>query len=148
MQDMAQALQYLQDMGLSVEYLKDEAAGQMAEDTPPCTRFTKIKKCFQQTVRKELVEKVKVHPSVRMRFKLERWNLQGLPGLTAQRYVRYLQVVKKYLPPRVGAACLRTAWNGWCTHRRFQKHRNCLFACNCFIQEDSIEHTMRGVRWQ
>ena len=44
------------------------------------------------------------------------------------------------LPPRVGAASLRTAWNGWCTNKRFQGRGSCVFGCGCFVQEDSIEH--------
>ena len=134
----------------AIKHLEDKAAGQMKADTPPHIRFTKIKKCFQRTVRNELVKRVKVHASVRMRCKLQRWNLQGLPGRTAERYLRHLDILKKYLPPRVSAAALRTAWNGWCTHRRFQKHRNCIFACNSFFQEDSIEHyagCQIGVGW-
>jgi hypothetical protein len=35
---------------------------------------------------------------------------------------------------------LRTAWNGWCTSRRFQQSGKCIFNCQAFAQEDSIEH--------
>ena len=94
----------------------------------------------EKTIRKELVKKLAVNSVTRMRFKLERWHLSGLPGLTATRFLRALGDIKNKLPPKVGAAVLRASWNGWCTSRRFQKHGQCMFGCNSFIQEDSLEH--------
>ena len=137
---MAQALSHIQSLGLSIQELKNKAAGPPDEDDPPLFRAKKMRRCFQKTVSKELTSQVKVHPASRMRHKLDRWNLTGFPGPTAARYLRSLQVLKRLLPPRVAAASLRTAWNGWCTHRRFQQHGACRFACTSFVQEDSIEH--------
>ena len=84
--------------------------------------------------------RLQVNYVARMRFKLDRWNLSGFPGNTANRFLRALEVVKARMPPKVGAAVLRAAWNGWCTSRRFQQRGRCLFGCNAFIQEDSLEH--------
>ena len=81
-----------------------------------------------------------LNPITRMRFKLERWNLCGFPGRTAERFVRALGCLKDNLPPRVCAAVLRTCWNGWCTKRRFQKLGPCVFGCGAFLQADSLEH--------
>ena len=75
-----------------------------------------------------------------MRLKLDRWNLAGLPGRTAERFIRALELVRDLLPPRIGAACLRTAWNGWCTQKRYQGIGACMFGCGSFWQEDSLEH--------
>ena len=79
-------------------------------------------------------------PITQMRLKLERWYLSGQQEYTTTNYFRALKVVKERLPPRVGAACLRTAWNGWCTSRRFQQSGRCVFKCGAYFQEDSIEH--------
>ena len=35
---------------------------------------------------------------------------------------------------------LRTAFNGWCTERRFQRTGTCRFGCHSMWQEDSIGH--------
>eukprot|EP00959_Pyramimonas_sp_CCMP1952_P054540 1140117-Pyramimonas_sp.AAC.1 len=43
-------------------------------------------------------------------------------------------------PPCVRAALLRTWFNGWCTGRRFQQQRACIFGC---ALDDSIEHYAR-----
>ncbi|CAK0791805.1 unnamed protein product [Prorocentrum cordatum] len=40
--------------------------------------------------------------------------------------------------PRIGAAFIRTAFNGWCTARRFQGRAGCLLGCG--RGNDSIEH--------
>ena len=81
-----------------------------------------------------------LHHIARMRCKLSRWNLQGLPGPTTSRFLKALKVVKKHLPPKVSSAVLRCAWNGWCTERRFQGSGRCLFNCGAFWQADSLEH--------
>ena len=54
--------------------------------------------------------------------------------------------LKALAPPRVSAAVLRTLYNGWCTHSRFQKrqaHSNiCVLGCGGNA-EDSIMHYCR-----
>ena len=47
------------------------------------------------------------------------------------------------MPPRISAAVLSTAWNRWCTDRRFQRphQRGCCLGCGG--TEDSIEHYSR-----
>ena len=48
--------------------------------------------------------------------------------------------------PRVHSAVFSTLWNGWCTHRRFQRRHwstnRCRFNCS-ETAEDSIEHYCR-----
>jgi hypothetical protein len=130
----------LGEYGLSPSGLWELARGGTDPEDDRGPRNKMARKCFQKTIRKELVKKLEVNKVARMRFKLERWNLSGFPGLTASRFLCALEVVKTNLPPKVGAAVLRTAWNGWCTSRRFQQHGRCVFGCQSFIQEDSIEH--------
>ena len=43
----------------------------------------------------------------------------------------------KLIPPRVSAARIRTAFNGWVTARRFQGRVSCCLDCG---GDDSIEH--------
>ena len=100
----------------------------------------RAKRSLQKTIRKELIKKSTINSEARMRHKLERWKLSGFPGRTSSRFLRALELVKARLPPKVGAAVLRTAWNGWCTARRFQKQGKCLFGCPSLMQEDSLEH--------
>jgi hypothetical protein len=140
LQQMRDSEAQLGEYGLSSSGLWELARGgtDPGEDRDPRNKMAR--KCFQKTIRRELVKKLEVNKVARMRFKLERCNLSGFPGLTASRFLCALEVVKANLPPKVGAAVLRTAWNGWCTSRRFQQHGKCVFGCQSLIQEDSIEH--------
>ena len=141
LQDLLSCYEQISQAGLSVETLKEKAAGpQDDEDSLPHARGKRMKRDFQKTVRRELDLRFEVNPVSRMRFKLERWNLPGFPGRTAERFVRALSQLKEHLPPRVCAAILRTAWNGWCTKRRFQSLGACVFGCGAFLQADSVEH--------
>ena len=72
------------------------------------------------------------------RRKLDRFNCGILPRTRVDRLVHNYSAISKHAPPRVCAALLRTAWNGWITGRRFQQHGiTCIFGCQA---EDSIEH--------
>ncbi len=130
----------LNSRGLVVEDLKEIAAGRPNKDQPPSVRARKMRKCFQRTIRGELDRKVFFHPAERMRHKLDRWNLPGVPARTATRCARALQDLKDWVPPRICSAVLRTQWNGWCTRRRFQQIGRCCLGCTSLLQEDSIEH--------
>jgi len=141
LQEMFGSLAQVSSAGLSVSQLKEKAAGPKDEEgTPPGSRNKRMKKNFQRTVRTELDKQFQLNPVSRMRFKLERWGLAGFPGPTAERFIKALAALKEWLPPRINAAVLRTAWNGWCTERRFQRHGPCLFGCGSWVQEDSVEH--------
>ena len=78
----------------------------------------------------------------RLRLKLERWKIPGLPGRTARRILRSLQALNRVVAPRVHVAVFRTIFNGWVTERRFQRAYEglCRFQCG---GDDSIEHYMR-----
>ena len=126
---------------LNVSTLLDSAATPRSEEESPVSLEKRRKKNFQKTVRTALLAKHSYSPTERMRHKLDRWNLAGFPGETASKCIQSLSLLKKWVPPRVCSAVLRTMWNGWCTQRRFQQSGHCVFQCGCFwSEEDSIEH--------
>jgi hypothetical protein len=130
----------LELQGLSVANLMEASGGRTDPEESGAVRFRRVRKKFQGTVTKALHSKIQAEPIARMRSKLARWSLRGLPGKTAHVFLRSLLRVKHHFPPKVSSAVLRTAWNGWCTRRRFQKSGPCLFGCNSFMQGDSLEH--------
>ena len=73
-----------------------------------------------------------------VRRRLDRWPLGSLPGHRPQRLLSNLSSISSLVPPRVLSAVMRTAFNGWCTAQRFQKHSSCIFGCDS--SQDSIEH--------
>ena len=93
-----------------------------------------------------------LHPPLALetlvRSRVERWTRAGLvtvpQGIAARRAERTLARIRNTCPPCVVWAVVRTWFNGWCTHRRFQDRRrnSCLLSCDCG-GEDSIEHYLR-----
>ena len=68
-------------------------------------------------------------PHYRIRKKLERWKLPGTPRVQGDRFQRFLYQLKSRATPRVQAAVLKLAWNGWGTCRRFQGARAASATC-------------------
>ena len=130
----------LNDLGLHTNDIIEATSGAPREGEDRATRQRRTRKAFQKTTRKLLLDLATPYAECRMRHKLERWNLQGRPRVTTSRCLRALQVLRSSTQPRIGAAFLRTLWNGWPTKRRFQQYGPCLFCCDATIQEDSIEH--------
>ena len=73
-----------------------------------------------------------------IRRRLDRWTLVSLPGHRPMRFQSNLSSIAPLVPPRVIAAVVRTAFNGWCTAQRFQSCDSCIFGCDG--SQDSIEH--------
>ena len=133
--------EFLQLTGISVQsVLRDLRAQQAAEE--PSVRGT-IKSRFQKEVYLRLMHAKRPIGEDRFRKRLARWDLPGVPLHVARRSLRQLNEVSTMVPPRISAAILSTAWNRWCTSRRFQNatERNCLLGC--VGAEDSIEHYSR-----
>ena len=85
-------------------------------------------------------------PHFRIRAKFERWKLEGVPHKLAARFEHRLPRLGRLVPPRVVAAVFSTAWNRWCTARRFQRRGDPINVCQLGCggeAEDSIEHYCR-----
>lgn len=110
-EDIHDSCRELAVRGLHLPTLIDLAGGQQSEDLSPTERARKIKKNFQKTVRKELQRASIIDPVARMRHKLDRWALPGIPAHTASRCSQALQDLRSWVPPRICSAVLRTMWN-------------------------------------
>ena len=74
------------------------------------------------------------------RRRLERFVIPAvLPGRRVQRWLGHCRTISARLPPRVLAATLRAAFNGFNTERRHQRRAPCAFGCSGH-GEDSVEH--------
>ena len=74
-----------------------------------------------------------------MRRRLDPWDLALLPGRRVDRALRLLQRLGTSAPPRVGAAAIRTTYNGWMNGRRMQKACPCILGCNA--GDGSVKHS-------
>ena len=104
------------------------------------------KRPLQSAAAKAIIAARNPRSEERVRHKLERWSLQGLPGPNARRTLRRLRSLAQLVAPRVSAACFSTIWNRWTTARRFQQRatadNRCVLGCPA-AAEDSIEHYIR-----
>ena len=73
------------------------------------------------------------------RRRLDKWNIQVLPGRRVARWLRSVRAVSTLLPPRIQACQFRTVFNGWATtSRRQQRSAACVLGCpGC---HDALEH--------
>ena len=97
-----------------------------------------MRACFQSEVAKQNLRHFLDPWEARVRHKLRRWKLEGLPRRYAELFIHNLASLKHMVAPRVAAAVWGLAWNRWCTSRRFQRRSPCLLGCDA--GEDSIEH--------
>ena len=101
---------------------------------------------FQKAARKRIRQAEATPVHFRIRHKLARWSLPGLPRAVADTFESRLRRLRELVPPRVVAAVFGTGWNRWCTARRFQQRasvRNvCRLGCGG-AAEDSVEHYSR-----
>ena len=124
---------------------------------------SKIKRELQRYTLRAIKDAEAPRVVERIRNKVERWRgisygLSGLPGHYSNRMARRIIHLATLVTPRVHAAVFKTLWNGWCTHRRFQRRHwasnICFFKCgdSCSIStscsssrgaEDSLEHYCR-----
>ena len=97
----------------------------------------KIRKGYQKSIVHLLTEQDGYNAEKWSRRKLTHW---GLPDRRdADRHLRRLSALQTQVAPRVLAALLKCAWNGWATARRRQTRANpCLLGCG--TGEDAIEH--------
>ena len=96
------------------------------------------KQGYQARISAALRPALEVDAQVHLRRRLDRWQVSVLPGHRIQRFRAHMRRLGKLVAPRVQAAVLRTAMNGWSTARRFQGVALCCFGCP--QGTDSIEH--------
>ena len=135
--------QRLDGLGLMSSELLRQAGWNTTSHEHNDNEIRKVRKKFQSSVRAALHKRDQQDPVQRIRKKLDRWNLHGIPNITANRCALAFHKLKKLVPPRVVAAVWKTMWNAWTTARRFQKVGSCLLCCGSAMGEDSIEHYAR-----
>ena len=77
----------------------------------------------------------------------DRWCTDGLMRcrnipVLATNILQNLRWLAAHVPPRVHTACIRLAFNGWHTSRRYQERGSCIY-CRVEGTWDSIEHYFR-----
>ena len=73
-----------------------------------------------------------------VRRRLDRWNIQVLPGRRVARWLESMKAVSTLLPPRVQACQFRTAFDGWVTGQGQQRRGTCVLGCpGC---HDALDH--------
>ena len=96
-----------------------------------------------QAVATALMRKSTLQPAKELIFnRLKHLRISTLPGRRADRIVSVLQRANKLVAPRVVAAFLRTACDGWVTSVRFQGTGRCRFGCSCHFSADSLKHIL------
>ena len=106
---------------------------------------TKLKRGTQHWFAQKLLHQRGFDPEWRLRRRIERWRLPGLPGRTSRTILGNLGRLRRLAPPRVRAAVFSTLFNRWVTDRRMRtmrgSRRSCLLGCSPQAN-DSIEHYM------
>ena len=136
----------LRDIGLGSREVLNMAGWDSIDPGDRAKGLRRVKKKTQKVTRLAVARHGLPNAEDRIRKKMARWKLAGLPRHTATRCARMLKNLLRLVPPRVSAAVWRTMWNGWTTKRRFQLagHR-CLLGCQSPHNEDSIEHYARCI---
>jgi hypothetical protein len=132
------AVQECRAMGVTIRDLEADLTGGMPL---PLTRSAdrRLRQGLQRATRTALCSNhAGLQYESRLRHKLERWKCGLFPRIKAMRARLVSLRFRRLLPPRVCSAILRTWFNGWCSHRRFQGHGPCILGCG--RGEDSIEH--------
>ena len=130
-------------VGTSVQRVLHDLREHHANEDP--SRRKSVKSMFQKAIYTRLMHAKMPIGEDRFHIRLARWQLPGIPLRVARRALRQLNDLRGLVPPRISAAILSTAWNRWCTSRRFQVRcgRDCTLGCGA--DEDSTEHYSRCV---
>ena len=133
---LEQAVAAVRQAGISETQARELAAGYSRLGTQQQKR--RADGGLQRAVHSLLREGTRRAPEMRMRQKLEAWQMPLFPRHRATRATAMLNRLTALVAPRVSAAVLRTLWSGWCTQRRFGGRARCLFCAR--EDEDSVEH--------
>ena len=140
-----QAVTRMSQAGITTEATMTELA--RGAPRPWSTRCQSIiNKGFQRQIRHKLLLRERPCAESRLRHKLKRWALPGIPRHNATAGLRHLRGLNGLVAPRVFSAVFSTVWNRWRTACRFQKrqsaHNRCVLGCGGRA-EDSVEHYCR-----
>ena len=95
---LERALSQFEALGTSVKALVKELSGDARQ--PWNEKFTNsVKKRFQQAALGVILKARQSHAEERIRHKVERWRLQGLPGANARRILKRLALLKTLVTP-------------------------------------------------
>ena len=86
------------------------------------------------------------YPEARLRQKMSKWKLDGVPGLLEREVQRNFTLFKTWCHPRVFACYYRALWNGWVTDGRMRslraaqslEVRGCMLGCPS--GQDDLDH--------
>ena len=103
---------------------------------------------FQKVAEENILQKLQTpyYPEARLRQKLDRWKLAGIPGILERRTLSNCMLLKEFCAPRVVSAYFKALWNGWVTDARMRSLfatqgrdlRRCMLGCVDNI--DSLDH--------
>lgn len=139
---LQRAISHFDRLGHTSNTLEITLAG--PSNQPPFDQDTirQIRRKFQSHLTRVAANTIVYARDARLRQKLQRWHLPLFPRQNVEHFLQLLARLKPLVPPRIMAAILRCAWNGWTTGRRFQRttrSHSCLFQCHP-DSDDSIEH--------
>ena len=141
-QVLVRAWRSLRDLGIGRARLEDALARGVARPWPTHVA-ARVQSGFQRAILASLPRAQEAELEARIRHKLQRWRLPGLPPRVARLVLRRLRSLKGAVQPRARAAALRVLWNGLITYRRFQQGRpweGCRLGCQPPAGSDAIEH--------
>lgn len=101
-------------------------------------------------VARRITERTSPDSEDRVRSKLARWKLPGIPAHTTRRVYGRLQALRDLVAPRVAAACFSALWNRWTTSRRFQKRHlecnRCVLGCGAGAEYRALRVLLGSAR--
>ena len=139
---LVEAKRRLAGMGVTQRGVEVRLAG--GEPRPwAAATMLRVRRGYQRAVSRSLPRLHELDVEARVRHKLARWHLPGLPPRVARLVLRRLRALRGRVQPRAQAAVLRVLWNGVVTARRFQQDadaRGCQLGCCPPRGADSLEH--------
>ena len=140
---LREARRRLAARGVTVGLLEHRLSGACLRPWPQQVEL-RVRKRFQRAAVAAIPPPHDALLEGRLRHKLERWHLPGLPPRVARTVHRRLRSLRGAVQPRVHAACIRVLFNGVLTARRYQDDPHAL-GCRlgCPAGADVLEHYAR-----
>ena len=134
---LATAQEYLQKNGITCQRVFDL----LSQHKGPSASF---QRAAEKLILKSLQRPY--YPEARLRQKMVRWKLIGVPGILERRVLKVCSLLQERCAPKVLAAYFRALWNGWVTDARFrsliESTSGCIRCCalGCPDAPDSLDH--------